>query len=240
MVENQFENSKIEHKCSAGVAGRTFICRYCKNACKKYGFTKGGKQRFQCMSCKRISLAYYKAPSFSADLNKRIILLLKEGCSIRSISRILKIAASTVVRRIMKVGSTIGPPAIAPGQAFELDELCTFSGSKKTQVWIAYAINSITRQAVAVSIGNRSCQMLSQVTEPLLAASALKITTDKLLQYKNLIPAGIHSTKKYGINHIERKNLTLRTHLKRLNRKTICFSRSIAMLQAYLTIYFFG
>lgn len=154
--------------------------------------------------------------------------------------RILKIAASTVIRWIKKIGSTIEPPVILSGRAFELDELCTFVGNKKCLIWITYAIDSITRQTVAVSIGSRSCQILSQVTEPLLATSPLKIATDKLLQYKNLIPPGIHSTKKYGINHIERKNLTLRTHLKRLNRKTICFSRSIVMLHACLMIYFFG
>jgi hypothetical protein len=41
-------------------------------------------------------------------------------------------------------------------------------------------------------------------------------------------------------NHIERKNLSLRTHLKRLNRRTICFSKSLVILSACLRIYFWS
>ncbi|MBL7706316.1 MAG: hypothetical protein JNM21_12295 [Taibaiella sp.] len=69
---------------------------------------------------------------------------------------------------------------------------------------------------------------------------AAKVFTDKLPNYKYLLPSTIHSTKYSGTNHIERKNLTLRTHLKRLSRRTICFSRSIAMLHGCLMIYFWG
>ena len=41
-----------------------------------------------------------------------------------------------------------------------------------------------------------------------------------------------------GTNHIERHNLTIRTHIKRLTRRTICFSRKAIMLYAVLKIYF--
>ncbi|WP_291287929.1 IS1 family transposase, partial [Flavobacterium sp.] len=47
-----------------------------------------------------------------------------------------------------------------------------------------------------------------------------------------------HSVKRFGTNHIERKNLTLRTHLKRLNRRTICYSKSLVVLIVILKIYF--
>ncbi|WP_262497378.1 MULTISPECIES: IS1 family transposase [Chryseobacterium] len=48
----------------------------------------------------------------------------------------------------------------------------------------------------------------------------------------------MHQTKRFGTNAIERKNLSIRTHLKRLNRKTICFNKSIVMLTSILKIYF--
>ncbi|MCA4783332.1 transposase, partial [Empedobacter stercoris] len=41
-------------------------------------------------------------------------------------------------------------------------------------------------------------------------------------------------------NHIERNHLSLRTHLKRLNRKTICYTKNMDILSAILTIYFWG
>ncbi|WP_409070947.1 IS1 family transposase [Flavobacterium sp.] len=37
---------------------------------------------------------------------------------------------------------------------------------------------------------------------------------------------------------MERKNLSLRTHLKRLNRRSICFSKNLIILNAVLRIYF--
>jgi insertion element IS1 protein InsB len=62
--------------------------------------------------------------------------------------------------------------------------------------------------------------------------------TDRLKNYRYLIDEKLHSVKSFGTNHIERKNLTLRTHLKRLNRRTICFSRGLIMLISILKIYF--
>lgn len=240
MPKNQPQNQQQKHTCSTSVAVGIKNCRHCNGACKKHGFDKAKRQRFICKTCKRTSFANYSLAKLPDDLGEQVIILLKEGCSIRSIARILKISAATVIRRVKKSGSLIEPPAIPVRQTFELDEVCTFIGNKKTLVWIAYAINKNTRQVATFSIGNRSNQMLSQVTGPLLNALPIKIYTDKLLQYKSLIPSDVHCTKKYGINHIERRNLTLRTHLKRLNRRTICFSRSIAMLRACLMIYFFG
>jgi len=55
-----------------------------------------------------------------------------------------------------------------------------------------------------------------------------------------LVPKEIHSTKRFGTNFIERKNLSIKTHLKRLNRKTICFSKSILILGSVLKIYFWA
>ncbi|OYU93847.1 MAG: transposase, partial [Bacteroidetes bacterium B1(2017)] len=48
------------------------------------------------------------------------------------------------------------------------------------------------------------------------------------------------NTKNRATNSIERMNLTLRTHLKRLNRRSIAFSRSVVVLSAVLRIYFWG
>lgn len=239
MPKNKLQNCKSKHTCSVGVAKQLVSCRYCNSNCKKHGLNKAGKQRFQCKCCKRTSLAKYNAVSSGKEINQRVIAYVKEGCSIRSIARILNISPSTVIRRIKKIGSLIEPPAIKAGQAYELDELCTYVGSKASPVWIAYAINKSTKQAAIFSIGSRSHQMLSRVTEPLLKTSPSMIFTDRLLQYRTLIPPAMHCTKKYSINHIERNNLTLRTHLKRLNRRTICFSRSLTMLKACLMIYFF-
>lgn len=53
------------------------------------------------------------------------------------------------------------------------------------------------------------------------------ITSDDWGSYSRGGAEDKHLTGKIFTQHIERNNLTLRTRLKRLARKTICFSRSV-------------
>jgi IS1 family transposase len=68
-------------------------------------------------------------------------------------------------------------------------------------------------------------------------SEAQKIYTDQLKHYRFLIEKNIHKTKSRMTNHLERMHLNLRTHLKRLNRRSIGFSRSLVMLISILKIY---
>jgi insertion element IS1 protein InsB len=113
-----------------------------------------------------------------------------------------------------------------------------FVRRKNNPVWLVYAINKNTKQIVGFYVGRRNNKTLDALIKTLINAKANRIYTDKLRNYKYLIPKEIHKTIRFGTNAIERKNLDLRTHLKRLNRRTICFSRSILILTAILKIYF--
>ena len=119
-----------------------------------------------------------------------------------------------------------------------MDEIRTFVKKKTRSIWISYAIRRDTKKVVAFVVGRRTKRILSVVLKTLSLARAKRILTDKLNIYRSLVEKKIHSTTIRGTNHIERNHLTLGTHLKRLNRRTICFSRSIAMLTACLRIYF--
>lgn len=147
---------------------------------------------------------------------------------------------NTVLRKIKHIAKQLKKPLIPFGKEYELDELCTYVKRKMRKHWIVYAIRKDTRQIVDFAIGSRTNNTLRKVTDTLIWSNASKVFTDKLPNYKSLLPSSIYSIKYRGMNHIERKNLTLRTHLKRLSRRTICFSKSTAMLQACLMIYFFG
>ena len=116
----------------------------------------------------------------------------------------------------------------------------TFVGKKhpSNYSWITYAMNRKTNQVIDVAFGSRSKKNLKQVIDSVKAQHPRKIVTDKLNTYPNLVKPNNHDTGRYSNNHIERGNLTLRTHLKRLFRKTICFSRSQKMLEACVLLYF--
>jgi insertion element IS1 protein InsB len=121
---------------------------------------------------------------------------------------------------------------------FEVDELWTYIGRKEDEYWIAYALNRQTRQVVDFIIGKRTKATLKELIDRLLLLNPKIIRTDRLTVCRRIIPKAIHRSGSYCINWIERKNLTIRTHLKRLSRRTICFNRSAVMLESCLKLYF--
>lgn len=78
------------------------------------------------------------------------------------------------------------------------------------------------------------------LTDQVLSFEPKAVCTDGLAIYQSLFPKAIHKIGPPGTRHIERHNLNIRTHIKRLSRRTICFSKSLRMLQACLRIYFWG
>ena len=156
----------------------------------------------------------------------------------RTDPRLLHISTTTVMSRILEISNNIATPQIVAGGVYEVDEIKTFVGRKKDHVWIAYALNRKDKSVAGFSVGPRTNETLRRVLDKI--SNAKRIYTDKLRQYKALIPRGIHKDTNRGTNHIERHNLTIRTHVKRLTRRTICFSRKIAMLYAVIKIYFRG
>lgn len=216
-------------------------CKNCRNnQFIKSGIQKNGNQKYFCKSCKKYFQNSYKYQSCNVS-DKQIILLTKEGCGIRSTSRILGISAKTVLRRIIKISKRITRPyPILKESTYQVDELFNYIKNKENRICIAYSFEPRTRNVIDFIVGRRNKMNLRKVTETLILSNAKKICTDKLNIYKELIPDEIHSTKHRAINHIERNNVNLRTHLKRLGRRTICYSKSLAILTAIVKIYFWS
>ena len=67
--------------------------------------------------------------------------------------------------------------------------------------------------------------------------------TDDWQSYRKYIPPSKHIIGKADTWKIERKNLNFRTHIKRLNRKTICFSKNEKIhdnvIGLYISRYYF-
>ena len=107
-------------------------------------------------------------------------------------------------------------------------------------IWVVSAYCREHQRVVRFSVGRRTYKTLNHVLTALQLAEAKKIYTDKLKHYRYLIEQKTHSTKARGTNHVERMHLNFRTHLKRLNRRSIGFSRSMVMLNSVLKIYLWG
>ena len=212
-------------------------CKYCGGTCVKDGTQGNGRQRYKCKSCHRKQQALYSYNAYQKGINGEIVALTKEGVGIRSTARILNISPTTLLSRIVQIAHTISRPPVLTQRTYEVDEIKSFVRRKSEHIWIAYALDRKSKQVVSYNIGLRTNATLNAVLETLRLSDAKRVYTDRLRNYRSLIETKIHRTSLYGTNHIERHNLTIRTHLKRLARKTICFSRSAVILSAILKIY---
>ena len=214
-------------------------CQKCKEICQKAGRLRNGVQELYCRGCKKYQQVIYRYRAYEGGINSLIRLLVCEGVGVRGVARVVKIAVGTVSSRIRTLANSIERPVRTEVQpTFEVDELWTYIGRKENEYWIAYALDRKTRQVVDFVIGKRNKATLKELIDRLLLSSPKIIRTDRLTIYQRIIPKEIHRSDSYCINRIERKNLTIRTHLKRLTRRTICFSRSILMLERCLKLYF--
>lgn len=215
-------------------------CNYCKNLCIKKGKRKNEVQKYQCSVCKKYQQYYYKNKACHPKVNDTIVRCLKHGSGIRDISAIAEITTGTVIKRIRVLADKIEKPKVKMHKVYEADELKTYVSKKKNEQWIIYAIDKKTRQVVDFRVGKRNKRNIKTVIDSLLFSNANRIFTDGLTTYKGLIPKEIHKVVPHNTNYIERKNLNLRTHIKRLTRRSICFSKSVVMLSAIMKIYFWA
>ena len=229
----------IKNSTSCFKVSDSFLCPYCKSKeIIKNGRTKNGKQQYFCKKCDKRFIDYYTYNAYYPTTNETIITLTKEGLGTRSTARVLQISPTTLLKRIITIAKNIPQPTISKYKIYEVDEIRTFVKCKSQLIWIVYALERATKSVVSFYIGLRTNKTLNVVLKTLHFGEAKCIFTDGLRNYQYLIPSSVHSVKRYGTNHIERKNLTLRTHLKRLNQRTICFSRSLLVLLSLLSIYF--
>jgi len=231
--------NKSDPSCSKfGVSHQCPICKS-ENLIKS-GKTANGKQRYCCKKCNKRFIVNYCYNAYQSDTNQQIILFTKEGLGIRSTARVLRISVTTLLKRIISIAKNIEQPPIVKGKTYEVDEMRTFIGKKSLLRWIVYALDRDTKEVVSFNVGRRTNKTLKSVIRSLELSNAKSICTDKLKNYRYLITKKLHNTFVHSTNHIERHNLSVRTHLKRLGRKTICFSRSLVVLMAVLRIYFWG
>lgn len=85
------------------------------------------------------------------------------------------------------------------------------------------------REVLAYVFGRRQDTVFLQLKTLLAPFGITRYHTDYWGTYTRHLDVDEHNPGKRHTQQIERKHLTLRTRIKRLTRKTICFSRSIQM-----------
>ncbi len=111
----------------------------------------------------------------------------------------------------------------------EVDEMWSFVGKKKEQRWLWHAIDHRTGVVLAYVFGRRKDEVFVKLKELLEPFGITRYRTDHWGAYARQLDPAEHTPGTHNTQKIERKHLTVRTRLKRLVRKTMCFSKSIEL-----------
>jgi insertion element IS1 protein InsB len=120
-------------------------------------------------------------------------------------------------------------PETPDGNDCELDEMWSYVGKKSTPRWLWHAIDHHTGKVLAYVFGARSDKVFLQLKAILEPFGITRFYTDGWGAYERHLESNEHVVGKQNTQKIENKHLNLRTRIKRLVRKTICFSKTITM-----------
>lgn len=103
--------------------------------------------------------------------------------------------------------------------------MSTFRAEEGEQRWLWHAIDHATGKVLAYVLGNHTDNVFLQLKALLEPFGISQFYTDGWGAYERKLDPIQHQVGKANTIDIERKHLTLRTRIKRLVRRTICFSR---------------
>jgi len=119
----------------------------------------------------------------------------------------------------------------------ELDEMWSFVGRKKHPRWLWGALDHQTGRILAYVFGRREDRALLKLKALLAPFGIRRYYTDGWGAYHRHLNPRQHVVGKRRTQQLERKHLTLRTRIKRLVRKTICFSKSVRMHEIVIGLF---
>lgn len=125
----------------------------------------------------------------------------------------------------------------------EIDEMWSFYQSKKQQIWLWWLVDHKNNTPIAFVFGDKTASNLKRLLDLVKDYNIAMFYGDGNQVYSRYIPENKLTISKKNTQQIERNHLTLRTRLKRLARKTICFSKDlmihIAVVGTFINLYFF-
>lgn len=114
---------------------------------------------------------------------------------------------------------------IQPAFEVEADEQWSYVGDKSNQRWLWYAVDHLSNTVLAYVFGKRTDEVFIKLKDLLQPFGITRYYTDDWGAYNRHLDTAQHEVGKRNTQKIERKNLNFRTWIKRLARKTICFSK---------------
>jgi transposase-like protein/IS1 family transposase len=198
-------------------------CPHCQSATKKFGRTNDGRQRFRCLSCRKISAEARERPlgDMRLPLERALLVLqlLCEGSSVRAVERITGTEKKTVLRLLCQVGAGCERLMTervreVPVADVECDELWTFVRCKEAtkarkgitdleagDCYTFVALERSSKLVLAFKVGRRNTWDAHDFMGKVSAATAgdFQISTDGWAGYPETIEFNLGARVAYGM-----------------------------------------
>lgn len=161
--------------------------------------------------------------------------------------------ASTATRLVASLKKSVEVVSVNPhyihkglSVSLKVDEMWGFVGKKAQPRWLWWVEDALTGEVVAFVFGRRTHQTFRQLIGVLEQAQihVKRWITDSWWAYFDCLDQAVRLESKSLLQSLERKHLTLRTRIKRLARRTICFSKSVivhdTLIGLFINQYYFS
>ncbi len=229
----------------------------------KFGKTRQGKQRFLCRGniCDgRTFILEHSYPGRCRQVKQQIVDMALNGSGIRDTARVLHVSPSTVINEFKKKENQLQqvnlsvleqltpellnveirlaePPEMLADAKSELDEMWSYVGKKERPRWLWHGIDHESGKVLAYVFGGRKDEVFLQLKALLEPFGINRFYTDGWGAHERHLEPEQHEVGKQNTQKIENKHLNLRTRIKRLARKTICFSKTITMHDVVIGLF---
>ena len=219
------------------------VCPHCEGTkVKKNGKKANGNQNFYCHPCGKQFQFSYAYKGADPRIKRQVRSMSLNSSGIRDIHRVLGVSIVCILSILRLWFKKLEPPTVEGNyKSVQIDEMWTFVNQRKDgKRWLWYAYDKESGQILAFHIGKRNDASCKALMKKLSHLQIDSFRTDDWKSYKKNIPPEKHIISKAKTTHIERRNRDFRTHLKRLCRETVCFSKKddlhYGIIKAYIVI----
>lgn len=210
----------------------------------KSGKNAHNTQRYRCQNNECATQTFmlkYRYKACESGIKKIVVEMAINSSGIRDTSRVLGIHKNTVISILKSKEDSlvqVNPLFLQTHtdtpldvrfelvcDEAEVDEQWSFVGKKSNQRWLWHAVDHATNTVIAYVFGKRKDTVFQKLKSLLSPFNIGRYYTDDWGAYERHLNAEEHEIGKRNTQKIERKNLNFRTWIKRLTRRTICFSK---------------
>ena len=204
------------------------------------GLKKSGRQNYRCKECGRQFQGEYTYAACKPENRKQALRCLCRGSGIRDCSVLSNLSCGAVQRLIKKEADGIVlRPQRWQYQRVQIDEQWSYVGKKEKKVWMLYAYAVEEDEILAFTLGKRSAKTVENLLVKLKQLDIEYFLTDDWEAFRAVLPQNRHLSGKQYTKNIEGVHTFFRTRIRRLMRRTVCFSKKLIYHYSMLKIIIF-